>query len=231
MSAFTVPAASPKLPRNREATPFPMDPINSCFVSYRHTGDPGGDKFVQVFVAQLQKQLNLWMPGVPVFFDKEGLKVGDLYNQELAYELCRSACMVLVFSPLYFDVRHPYCALEYRAMLELEQKRLRQAVGLSKEGLIFPVVFRGLDDLPGEIKGHRNYETFAHIATESQFRRRDCQERLQALAEEIWKRYRDLINARVFLQDDCQQFRFPDEAQVLTWLEGVAPLRVNMPGH
>ena len=208
-----------------------MDPVNSCFVSYRHTGDPQADKFVQVFVAQLQKQVALCMPGVPVFFDKEGLKVGDRYNEELAYELCRSACMVLVFSPLYFDVHHPYCALEYRAMVELEQKRLCQAVDLSKKGLILPVVFRGLDDLPGEIKNHRNYENFDHIATESQFLLRDCQRRLKLLAEEIWKCYRGLNNARVFVQDDCQQFRFPDKAQVLPWLKGVASIRVNMPGH
>lgn len=210
-----------------------MDPINSCFVSYRHTDVPGANKFVQVFVAQLQKQVALWMPKVPVFFDKEGLKVGDQYNEELAYELCRSACMVLVFSPLHFDVHHPYCALEYRAMLELEKKRLRRAVDLRNKGLILPVVFRGLDDLPGEIKDRRNYETFDHIATESQFLLPKNQARLQVLAEEIWQRYKRLIDARVFVQDDCQQFRFPDKAQVLPWLKGVARKRkrVNMPGH
>lgn len=67
-----------------------MEPIYSCFVSYRHTGDAGADKFVRAFVDQLKKQIALFLPKIPIFFDEDGLKVGDQYNEELAYSLCRA---------------------------------------------------------------------------------------------------------------------------------------------
>ncbi|MCJ7602816.1 MAG: toll/interleukin-1 receptor domain-containing protein [Desulfobulbaceae bacterium] len=74
-----------------------MKPVNACFISYRHTNDPDAHQFVMAFVRQLKKQLGWWLPGVPIFFDEKGLNVGDQYNEELAYQLCHSACMVLFF--------------------------------------------------------------------------------------------------------------------------------------
>jgi hypothetical protein len=53
--------------------------------------------------------------------------------------------MVLLFSPYYFDMQSMYCAREYKAMLELEAKRLKllpQGFG-KRKGLIIPVVMRG----------------------------------------------------------------------------------------
>jgi len=60
--------------------------------------------------------------------------------------------MVLVFTPLYFDTKHHYCALEYQGMKDLEQQRLGKIEDFSNKGLILPVVFRGEDCLPDEIK-------------------------------------------------------------------------------
>jgi hypothetical protein len=208
-----------------------MEPVNACFISYRHTGDPDADKFVQAFYAQLKKQVAICMPGVPIFFDEKGLKIGDKFNQEIAYQLCRSACMVLVYSPLYFDNNHPYCALEYLAMLDLEKRRLGTiANDLRNKGLIFPVVIRGLEDLPDEIKGQRQFEKFDHIVHESQFEELECLKCLKALAEEIWKRYRELHNSNVF-PSDCSKFSFPDKSSIADWLYTVAPLHDKMPGY
>jgi hypothetical protein len=212
-----------------------LDKVNACFISYRHTGDIEADKFVRTFVIQLKKQVALCMPGVPIFFDEQGLKVGDQYKGELAYQLCRSACMVLIFSPLYFDIHHHYCALEYKGMLEIERKRLELGLGdLQHKGLIFPVVFRGLDCLPQEIKDDRHYENFDFVVSESDFRRRHCQERLKALSEEIWKCYRILHNARVFSSENCGGFCFPEKASIESWLNRVAQLDgqgYRMPGR
>ena len=120
-------------------------------------------------------------------------------------------------------------------MLEIEQRRLAQGIDdLQNKGLIFPVVFRGLDCLPHEIKSARQYENFDHIVAESDFRRRSCQERLKVLAEEIWKCYRTLHNAGIFTSDDCAKFCFPDKATIEPWLNTVAQLRgqgYSMPGH
>lgn len=210
-----------------------MSDINACFISYRHTNDPDAHAFVKAFVRQLKRQLSWWLPNAPVYFDEDGLKVGDLYNDELAYQLCRSACMVMFFSPLHFDVLHPYCALEYRAMLKLEETRLGATLAdLRNKGLIFPVVFRGLECLPAEISGSRNYENFDHIVVATDFQNRKCQIKLNEIAKQIFVRYRALQNAGIFNSGDCGQFKFPARADIDEWLIGVSQLRLyNMPGH
>lgn len=209
-----------------------MSDINACFISYRHTDDEDAHAFVQAFVRQLRKQLKWLLPNAPVFFDEEGIKIGDLFDEKLAVELCKSACMVIFFSPLHFDVHHPYCALEYRAMLSLEEQRLGQAVAdLRNKGLIFPVVFRGLECLPQEIRS-REYVNFDHIVVETDFEERKCQEHLKDLASQIYSRYVELINAGAFEAIDCQQFRFPNKMEIKEWLIKVSQIRVfNMPGH
>ncbi|MHC2282160.1 ASC-1-like (ASCH) protein [Bradyrhizobium diazoefficiens] len=170
------------------------------------TDDPDAHVFVKAFVRQLRKQLKWWLPDAPIFFDEDGLKVGDRFNEELAFQLCRSACMVMFFSPLHFDVLHPYCALEYRAMLLLEEQRLGAAVAdLRNKGLIFPVVFRGLECLPSEIIDSRGYENFDHIVVESDFEQRDCQMRFVEIAKQIYSRYVALSNAGVFNTINCHQ--------------------------
>jgi hypothetical protein len=210
-----------------------MNGINACFISYRHTGDHDAHTFVKVFVRQLRKQLKWWLPNSPIFFDEDGLKVGDQFNEELAFQLCRSACMVMFFSPLHFDLLHPYCALEYQAMLRLEEQRLGPAVAdLRNKGLIFPVVFRGLEFLPQEIRSSRNYENFDNIVVESDFEQRDCQKRLMEIARQIYLRYVALSNTGVFDTTDCQRFRFPEKMAIRGWLMQVSQIRsFSMPGH
>ncbi|MHC2433308.1 toll/interleukin-1 receptor domain-containing protein [Bradyrhizobium sp. USDA 4451] len=207
--------------------------INACFISYRHTHDPDAHVFVKAFVRQLRKQLMWFLPNVPIFFDEEGLKVGDHLNAELAYQLCRSACMVMFLSPLHFDVRSPYCALEYKAMLSLEEQRRRSTVvNLGNKGLIFPVVFRGeVDWLPHEIVHTRQYEDF-DVLCESDFKKRVCQAQFKKLAKEIYLRYVALHNAGVFSNANCRQFKFPETGDILSWLTQVSQLRqLNLPLH
>jgi hypothetical protein len=209
-----------------------MNEFNACFISYRHTGDPEAHKFVQCFVKILKKQLAFCLPNVPIYFDEDGSKVGDFYNEEIAYQLCRSACMVMFFSLCHFDLGHPYCAFEYKAMLDLEQRRLGETEkDLRNKGLIFPIVFRGLEYLPSEIAGSRHYENFDHIVTELDFEQRDCQAKIKNLCYEICKRYIGLWNAGVLHNHDCKEFRFPNKDDIMPWIEAVAPLKLSMPGR
>jgi hypothetical protein len=210
-----------------------MHAINACFVSYRNTNDPRAHAYVKAFVEQLEGQLSWMLPNNPVYFAPRELNVGDAFNNELAFQLCRSACMVIFFSPLHFDVHHPYCALEYQAMLQLEEQRLgTQVADLRNRGLIFPIIFRGLESLPEEIKNSRNYENFDHIVMTSDFKRRDCQQRLKQLAEQIFQRFVALQNQGAFEKVDCYQFRLPDAVVVREWLIQVSRIRiVSMPGH
>ena len=77
------------------------------------------------------------MAGAKVYLDEEKLRVGDLFQEELATELCQSACLVMLFNRSYFDLTHHYCAREYQAMVQLEAQRLGLATGeLRRKGLI-----------------------------------------------------------------------------------------------
>ena len=94
------------------------------------------------------------------------------------------------------------------------------------------ITVRGLECLPPEISGLRNYENFDHIVVESDFEQRDCQKRLMEIARQIYLRYVALSNAGVFDATDCQQFRFPDKVAIQGWLLQVSQIRTfSMPGH
>ncbi|MGE4560269.1 MAG: hypothetical protein AB7E77_08710 [Desulfobulbus sp.] len=207
-----------------------MESINACFISYRHT-NPDTHKFFEAFTKQLEKQLGRVLPNYAKPYYDSALHAGDLYNQELAFQLCYSACMVIFFDTCYFDVNRPYCALEYHAMLQIEEQRLAQGVeGLPNTGLIFPVVYRGLDHLPKEIKDKRQYIDFQHLIDERDFKKRDCLIRLNELADQISRCYLALLKAQKIEHSLCKEYVFPQVEKIMPWLESVSPLPA-MPGH
>jgi len=199
--------------------------INACFISYRHPGDPGADRYVQAFVEQLKTHLALYLPNPSVFFDQKRLGVGDFFDPKLAYELCRSACMIIFFSPCHFDPNHPYCAMEYKTMVELEKRRLDgRNVGLQHQGLIFPIVFRGSAYLPKEICD-RQFENFENVMKWQDFQQRKYKIVIDKLAGRIFDCYQKLHQANVFDDIDCTKFYFQDKDDIMPWINKVAPLR------
>lgn len=218
-------------------TTLPLMPNNNktfaFFVSYRHAkGSTAADKFTRTFVAHLKTQVELYLPGVEVFFDKERMRAGNDMNT-LAYSLCRSAAMVMIYNPLYFDLNHTWCAREYKAMLELEKKRM--GIVSKQDRFIIPVIFRGGDCMPKEISDSIFCEDFDHIVADSQFKKIECQERIKAIADEICQRYMALRDAGVFAPDNCGcgQFSFPSDEEIMPWLQQVASSKTppQMPGH
>ena len=134
---------------------------NTCFISYRHGGHEHSRKLVESFYQALSGELDLYIRGSRVYLDRERLRGGDFFSQELATQLCRSVCMVLLFDPSYFDLASPYCAREYKAMLDLEeQRRMCCPAGM---GLIIPVIIRGEKLLPDEIKNSRQFYSFEKL--------------------------------------------------------------------
>lgn len=204
------------------------------FVSYRHTGNCEADKFICAFVRHLKAQVALYLPSIPVFFDVERMGAGDDLSK-LARSLCRSAAMVLIYDPLYFDVNHPYCAREFQAMLTLEHGRSDRVGG--QDGAIIPVIFREGNCLPEEIKNCGIHTNFDHIVAVNQFNNSQCQERIKKIAKKIYQRYEVLHNAGIFSSDNCAcgQFEFLPEydADFSQWLQRVATLKNPplMPGH
>jgi hypothetical protein len=209
-----------------------MTEFNACFVSYRHPDDPTAKKFVQTFVKVLKKHLQWNLPNARIFFDEQGVQVGDMFNDKLAVQLCRSASLVICYGPRHFDSEHPYCTLEYLGMRELEKRRREQMREyLETNGLIFPVVFRGFESLPAEIANNRHCIKFDDVITETDFKSRNRLQKIDELARKIYERWEEMERSGVFINHDCSQFRFP-EGEVAAWLNQHAKRSpARMPGR
>jgi hypothetical protein len=209
-----------------------MCEFNACFISYRHPDDPNANKFVRVFVDMLRTQLQYILPNSRIFFDEIGLGVGDKLDK-LAFQLCRSACLVICYAPRHFDRTHPYCTMEYLAMRELEERRLSQTQGHLRDcGLIFPVVFRGENTLPDEIKSQRIYEVFDNVIAPAAFRTGERLAKIDKLARNIYDRWDQLERAGVLLNHDCSKFHFCNRTDVQSWLDkNISKTPPTMPGR
>src|SRR5215211_3033199 len=209
-----------------------MTEFNACFISYRHPNDDSAKRFVQTFVDELSAQLQMNLPNARIFFDRDGIKVGDLFNEELALQLCRSACLVICYGPRHFDLTHRYCTLEYLGMRQLEERRRRDLNNyLDRNGLIFPVVFRGFASLPVEITNTRQCIQFDDVVEPADFRRRRRREKIRQLPQEIYDRWDQLERGGIFANHDCSGFGFP-ASEVDLWLsQNANPTRTPMPGR
>src|SRR6267154_1456963 len=129
---------------------------NACFISYRHVTD---ERVMADLEQELSSEIQMWLT-LPkaVYRDKSRLAGGQFFNNVLARALCESVCMVVVYIPPYFAPENPYCVREFRAMEEIEKKRLQLlgAKDLDQNGFIIPIICRGWDDFPNAIIGMMN---------------------------------------------------------------------------
>jgi hypothetical protein len=158
-------------------------------------------------------------------FDRDRIRGGALYNPLLAHALCKSACMIVVYTPTYFSRKHLYCAREYRAMENLEQRRLASLQKqVSKEyGLIIPIVLRGEDLLPAAIKVYRQYYTFERFSLTSRRLARNpaFDKEIRAIAEAIHVRWQMFAAMGDDLTSNCDDFELPTEAEIQPWLDSM----------
>jgi TIR domain len=184
---------------------------HACFISYRHAQGDLMKRFVDDFCTALASELEA-VTELPVCHDVRRLKGGDFYNEKLAQDLCESVCMVVVYTPTYFSASHRYCTREYAAMKDLENVRLSETQSEGHHGLIIPVVLRGFDQLPDEIKKRRlvyNFEPF-HLSDQKLAKNRNYNEQIKKMAAYIAARCRELEE----LQIDCGQFALPSDQAV-----------------
>jgi len=206
---------------------------NACFISFRH----GQQELTQSFVSQLYTGLCCEIEAqlgreVGVFLDEDRLQGGDLFNEAIAEHLCRSSCMVMVYTPSYFDLCHTYCAREYKAMVQLEEARLR-LLGDGRDrtrGLIIPVIFRGKSSLPPEIRDVRQCYDFADFLLTGRKLHKHSKYAgaLKVMAEYISERHRAISEV---VNDDCREFRLPPDEEIMPWLRRVVPGPVPLPGR
>jgi hypothetical protein len=206
----------------------------ACFISYRHPGNPDTAKLVRAFGQALESRICLHVAGARAYLDEDKLTAGDIYQEELAAELCASACMVLLFNRSYFDLTHHFCAREYQAMLRLEQQRLALAPDdFRSKGLILPVTLRDPDRLPFEIRGHRHYHDISKLTLVSRsFQSTAWTKELDAIARVVADRYY-AVRSLPAHEHDCAGFRLPPFAEIESWLRQVVAESgpVTLPGR
>lgn len=198
----------------------------ACFLSYRVGAEPGVNNLYLTLKRKLAEQVDLYMPGLGVYLDQERLQGGDLYNSELAHALCHSVCMVVLFSPQYFDVEHTYCAREYQAMVRLEERRLGLSEQEIPKGLIVPVIIRGT--LPRAIKEQRHsFSLSEHLLVASDIGRKPIGRVLRDIAELIHQRYVYQKPIEQKLCNLCPGFELPSSTEVATTIQNyTAPPKV-----
>lgn len=193
----------------------------ACFVSYRHGQQPALKDLVRRFHDSLAGELELWLgPDLPVYVDEERLKAGHLYNEALAADLCKSVCMIMLFTPTYFDRVHRYCAREYHGMLTLERQRLALLDPEQRQyGLIIPIVFRGESFLPAEIVDRRNHRNFENYTLESRdpSRRGDYRKEIKKVAEYIMGRHAAMDPFSDEICKECDRFSLPRGEDLDDW--------------
>jgi hypothetical protein len=202
----------------------------SCFISYRHDSV----QIAKDFQDALENELSLLLD-LPVYRDEERLHAGDFYNQELETALCKSACMVMIYIPRYFDEKNTYCAREFRAMELLEEQRLEDLRKIGVEhnsGLIIPIVYRGCDILPKYVKDRRQYHNFETYLLGGKTRKnKNYLMAVKDVADYVFRRCTELDNLPTDPCNCCDTFEIPSDVEITDWLSGMLPPRPKFPGR
>ena len=199
----------------------------ACFISYRHGQQPLARRIINDLYDALVNELDLLVDAEaddgPIAIDRKRLEGGKFYNEELAVSLCESACMVMVFTPVYFSKQHTYCTREYKGMEALEKERLRLLKsGVDKRnGLIIPVVFRGAQALPKEIEKLRQYYLFDEytLADPEISKNPRYVADIKKMAQYIADRFEAVSKLPVDACTQCENFALPTEDEIRPWLE------------
>jgi hypothetical protein len=209
-----------------------MTPEYACFISYRHGQGDLAAKIITNLYTGLAGELELLLDK-GVYLDRERMTGGYLYNQALARALCNSACMIIVFTPTYFDSTHTYCAREYKAMEAIEQYRLDLLQEPDRErGFIIPIVFRGERFVPTELKQRRLYYDFSKymLFSEDMNRHPDYAPAIKEIAEYIYDRYL-VLTKLAHNSTNCDSYTLPSEEDVRPWLSRFSTPASPFPGR
>lgn len=206
-----------------------------CFISYSHNPGDLPDRFIKDLYNTLTSEIGALTRGInSCCVDWDRLRGGDYYNMRLSKALCKSACMIMVYTPTYFDKKHTYCAREFKAMESIELKRLRLLGDLSEDhGLIIPVVYRGDKYVTNYIKEKRHYYNFSGYipgknGENSLLTHSTYGPQIKEIAEYVFERY-SLLDELWDMSIRCSDFSLPSERDAQSWLNRVCIAATKMP--
>ncbi len=197
---------------------------HACFISYRHGNQALMKRINDDLYTALCSELEpLIKRDVPVFKDTARLKAGDYLDKKMAQALCESACLIVVYLPIYLDKAHSYCAREFRAMEQLEKKRYEAltAVADKARSLIITIAFCDKKMMSTEIIGDRLFVDFKDFGTASPKMHKTPRyiEKIKEIAEYIHERFTLLNRLSPDPCGNCEEFELPkadsDEVQKL----------------
>lgn len=126
-----------------------MDYQYDVFISYRRTDEPPVQTFLErSFLPVFKGLLREMFPSKKdelIFYDRHDIKAGKKWPETLHHGLAHSKILVPILIPSYFH--REWCLREYAVF----QHREAQA-DMGDDGLIFPVLFTKVGDLPAYVK-------------------------------------------------------------------------------
>ena len=200
-----------------------MPLTNGCFFSYRRR--PGNDiynKFVEGLFKTLYDELDSL--GVSIFRDKPNLEEGQFLAESIGPQLCKSACLVVVYTPDYFNRKKPWCAREFMGMQRLEGARLPLLAEPQQKtyGLIIIVVFRGEETLFESVKNRLYFNFSEYTLSETSIPENPLYApKIKEMAGYIFNRLRNLSELPSDPSANCDGHSLPAEAEAIAWLDSM----------
>jgi hypothetical protein len=196
------------------------------------------EKLINDLNEALSEEIGVLLRDKSVYIDRERLRGGDFYKEALSLALCKSVCMIMIFTPTYFDPNHKFCTREFKAMEILEKRRLGLLEGQIEEphGLIIPIILRGENYLPQFIKQKRQYYNFeGYIRPKNNNENILCTHRrynseIKEIAKYIYESY-SMLESIGDISDECKSFRLPSDEEVKDILNNVNFKGVPFPGQ
>jgi TIR domain-containing protein len=185
----------------------------ACFISYPHNAGKSVDKFVARLKEELEDRFAQFVTD-PVRTDHD-FPTGANFNKAIAQTICESACLLVVYMPVY--QRKPFCLQEYAAMEQLQGKRydaLQQDLS-AKFGMILPLVYTGEEEkIPEWISKHINYKNISKFTTSDPvtvFDQQEFKEWLVKIANLVDSLYNAFDAAHTNPCQTCGTYALPDE--------------------
>jgi hypothetical protein len=197
-----------------------------CFVSYPHGQDDVLVPWAKSFVEGLKQEIGAQIRG-KIFLDNNFFMAGDWLEESIGSNLCKSACMILLYTPLYFDTEHVYCARELKAMQELEEQRLKHLPKKGK-GLIIPVILRGEKKFPDVLKAQRYCSDFSLVDFNDPVKtiRTKYKKKIREIADYIIERCDELKAITHKISHDCDNYQLPSAEVAIEFVETVLETKI-----
>jgi len=135
--------------------------------------------------------------------------------------------MIMLYTPLYFDTEHAYCARELKAMQDLEEERLKFLKDKSN-GLIISVILRGEKMFPEVMKRGKFYDfTKFFFNSPSEKLREKYAAQINEIAGYIIERCYSLESVAQQLSHDCDKYCLPTLEVTRSFVEDVLGKRIT----